>query len=610
MSNLMQIYEPGQTPAPHVDDANVAIGIDLGTTHSVVAIVGEHGAEVIGGEDGSALVPSAVHYRGAETVVGAEARAAHVRGEQDAVVSIKRLMGRSAVDAAAWLEHLPYCVAADAEGGMVRLELAGKPRSPVEISAEILRHVKERAEHALGKPITQAVITVPAYFDDAARAATRDAARLAGLQVLRLLNEPTAAALAYGLDSGAEGIYAVYDFGGGTFDISILKLEKGVFQVLATGGDTALGGDDIDHALAAQLAKESGGEGNYAALIAAARQVKEALSEKVEVTDQEVTITRATLDTLAAPFIAKTIRVCEQVLVDAKLEAGELKGVVLVGGATRMPAVRDAVRAFFGHEPLADVDPDTVVAVGAALQAHGLTQGSDNLLLDVVPLSLGLETMGGLTEKLIHRNTPIPVSVSQEFTTYQDNQNGMQIHVVQGEREMVAQNRSLARFDLKGIPALPAGIARVKVTFAVDADGLLTVSAEEMATSVAQQVEVKPSYGLSADEMERMLLESMQHAREDISERLLAEAKMEAERAIIELQSAMKQDGELLSDAENTLISNQVGYVREAIQEGDRDRIDMEIQQLASSAQGFAERRMNKAVARALKGHHINKVET
>jgi len=570
MTNFLQIHEPGQTPLPHAGEAGVAIGIDLGTTHSVVAVSDNGNAQVLRNIHGHALVPSVVLYKKDGVRVGFEAKAALDHDDANAIGSFKRFMHEAGT----------------------KIPVGGVERSPVELSAELLKALKAQAERALGRTVTQAVITVPAYFDDAARSATKDAARLAGLEVLRLINEPTAAALAYGLDNGSEGIYAVYDFGGGTFDVSLLKLEKGVFQVLATRGDTYLGGDDIDEMMAKHLRLT----------LAQARTLKEKLSDTEEVDG----ISRAQLETLIAPLIDRTIICCKEALADAKLSPEQVKGVVMVGGSSRIPLVRSEVEKLFGTKPLINTNPDEVVAVGAAIQAEGLTRGSDNLLLDVIPLSLGLETMGGLFEKLIQRNTPIPISVAQEFTTYQDNQTGMQIQVLQGEREMATDNRSLAKFELTGIPALPAGIARIKITFMVDADGLLTVSASEETTGVSQHVEVKPSYGLPPEEMERMLRESMEHARRDIMERLLVEARVEAERSIIEIQSAIAQDGNLLSDAEKTLIQRQIQAVRNAAQGEDREYIDAELNQLGLAAQNFAERRMNASITLALSGKHIS----
>lgn len=618
--NLLQIYEPGQTPIPHSDVA--AIGIDLGTTHSVIAVAsnvyGKIGAEIIHNIHGHALVPSVVYYAPDGSVeVGYSAKARGDRGEKNVISSIKRLMGRGAADIKKILDNSPYDIVEN-NNGMVRLKAGGRELTPVEISADILRHLKANAEKAIGKEVTKAVITVPAYFDDAARAATKDAAKLAGLEVLRLVNEPTAAALAYGLDRGVEGIYAIYDLGGGTFDISLLKLEKGVFQVLATGGDVALGGDDFDQAIAAWLIGEVGNNKLSLAseeigiLIALAREAKHKLTDenKADIIygGKINTLSCDDFEDIIYPYVKKTIAVCEQTLEDANLTISDINGIVMVGGSTRVPLVLKEVKDFFNKEPLTDVNPDEVVAIGAALQAQGLTEGSENLLLDVIPLSLGLETMGGLTEKLLYRNTPIPVSISQEFTTYQDGQDGMKIHVVQGEREMVLDNRSLANFELTGIPPLPAGIARINVTFSVDADGLLTVSAEEKITAKKQLINVKPSYGIEPEQMEKMLLESMENAKRDITERLLVEARVDANRSIIELDSALKQDADLLLEGEWRQIERQVAVLRNAIAGDDRDYIDVELQELGRIGQAFAERRMDRAINSALKGVKVEDV--
>ncbi len=570
---LLQIHEPGETPLPH--QSGVAVGIDLGTTHSVIAVADNGKVEVLHDLCGGVLIPSVVHYSADRVRVGKEAVM-----QQGAIASIKRRMHEA---------HIPQ-------------ETAQGAKNPVEISSEILRHLKAQAERALGKEVSQAVITVPAYFDDAARTATRDAARLAGLEVLRLVNEPTAAALAYGLDNASEGIYAIYDLGGGTFDVSILKMEKGVFQVLATAGDTALGGDDIDAAMMRQAAAFSGQK----LTMMEARKLKEQLSDKLEVTHGSYTISRAEFESLIDPLLQSSVQICGKALADAGILKSDIHGVVLVGGSTRIPAVQAAVEKFFGTPPLTNVNPDEVVAVGAALQAEGLTQGSNNLLLDVIPLSLGLETMGEMVEKIIHRNTPIPVSISQEFTTYQDGQTAMRLHVLQGDREMVNQNRSLAAFTLGGIPPMPAGLARIKVDFVVDADGLLSVSAQESTTGIQQKIEVRPSYGLSPEQVENMLRESMENARADITTRLLAESRFEANRLLVELDSAMKDAAHLVLPEEAPAIQKLRSQLEAAIQGDNRDAIDYQRTQLEILTQPFAERRMDTAITHALKGSHID----
>ena len=625
---LLEIHEPGETPLPHAGEGSLAVGIDLGTTNSVVAIAREGKPAALHDEAGRALVPSVVAYPTAGGVlVGEEARILESQEPRNVVASIKRLMGRGAADLHAVAGVLPYEIAPG--GGptdMVKLLIGGKARSPVEISAEILKALRARAEAALEKPIERAVITVPAYFDDAARTATRDAARVAGLEVLRLVNEPTAAALAYGLDKGSEGLYAVYDLGGGTFDFSLLRLEKGVFQVLATGGDTALGGDDFDRAIAERMLAERRTDGladqvdeaAVKAALALGRQIKEQLSDRDQASGRlEIagvpsfhTLERAAFEAMIEAYVARTIDIARSVLADAGMSAGEIEGVVLVGGSTRVPQVRAAVAAMGGKPPLSDIDPDEVVALGAALQAEALTGGGDTLLLDVTPLSLGLETMGGIVEKIVPRNTPIPVQLAQEFTTYQDGQAAMAIHVVQGEREMVADCRSLARFELLGIPPMTAGAARIRVMFAVDADGLLTVSAEERTTGVAQRVEVKPSYGLSHDDMADMLYDSLDNAEADMTLRLLTEARVEARRNLLALEAALARDGDLLSAEERSELDAGRARLEAALSGDDREAINAAAEALEMLSKPFAERRMDRGIRDALSGLSVSELET
>jgi len=621
---LLQLHEPGESPAPHQEERGLAVGIDLGTTNSVVALARSGAVEVLRDAEGKALVPSVACYADdGSVIVGREARRMILEAPDRVVSSVKRLMGRGADDVKALAGTLPYHLDTAAEGGMVRLRVAGRTLTPVEVSADILRVLRARAEEAQGKSVDRAVITVPAYFDDAARTATKDAARLAGLEVLRLVNEPTAAALAYGLDQSAEGLYAVYDLGGGTFDLSILRMEKGVFQVRATGGDAALGGDDIDHAVAEHFLSERQGlqptltEGEVKQTLAAARVAKECLSTqsdgewRIELggSASRHRLTKEQLETLAAPWIDRTIAICRQVIEDAGIEIGDIHGVVLVGGATRMPLVRRSVEALFGRPPLSNINPDEVVAVGAALQAEALTRGGDTLLLDVTPLSLGLETMGGIVEKLIPRNTPIPVAMAQDFTTYQDGQTAMTIHVVQGEREMVDQTRSLARFVLRGIPPLTAGAARIRVTFTVDADGLLTVSAREDTTGTEQQVAVKPSYGLTDEEMATMLRDSLEHAREDMESRLLAEALVEARRSVLAVQAALSVDADLLSDAEQGVITTAISALEATFGGTSREAVLAATEALEAATKTFAERRMDRGIRHALAGVSVDSLD-
>jgi molecular chaperone HscA len=616
---LLQISEPGQSPDPH--QRRIAVGIDLGTTHSLVAAVRHGVAECLPDAQGRAILPSVVRYlEGGRRQIGFEAREAQAEDAVHTVASVKRLMGRRLADVPGH-EKLPYAFVD--RPGMVAIATRDGEKTPVEVSAEILAALRQRAEDTFDDELHGAVITVPAYFDDAQRQATKDAAQLAGLNVLRLLNEPTAAAVAYGLEKGSEGLYAVYDLGGGTFDISLLRLARGVFEVVATGGDAALGGDDFDDALAqwalAQTGLAAPTPQDRRAVLVAARAAKEELSQAQQVQLQarlstgalDILVDRARLEALAAPLLARTVSAVRQVLRDAGVGRDEVQGVVLVGGSTRMPAVRAAVAGCFGREPLTDVNPDEVVAIGAALQAHALAgHGKDGelLLLDVTPLSLGLETMGGLVERIIERNATIPVAKAQDFTTYQEGQTALALHVVQGERDLVADCRSLARFELRGIPPMAAGAARIRVTFQVDADGLLSVSARELGSGVEASIVVKPSYGLADDQIARMLQEGFAHADTDMAARRLAEARVEAERMVLATASALGADGELLEAGERSAIEELMQAVRSAAATDDASAIDAAVQALARGTEGFAAARMNRSIRAALAGRKVEEV--
>lgn len=614
---LLQISEPGLSAAPH--QRRLAAGIDLGTTNSLVATVRSGQAETLADAQGHHLLPSVVHYLKDDIVVGYEARQQAAQDPVNTISSAKRLMGRSLADVQARYPHMPYQFEAS-ENGLPMMITEGGAVNPIQVSAEILKALAERAKVTLEGELDGVVITVPAYFDDAQRQGTKDAARLAGLHVLRLLNEPTSAAIAYGLDSGQEGVIAVYDLGGGTFDISILRLSRGVFEVLATGGDSALGGDDFDHLLADFLREQSGYADRSDARIQrqfldVAVEAKIALSDAekvdVEVAGWKGCVTREQFDELIGTLVKRTLLSCRRALKDAGVTADEVIEVVMVGGSTRVPLVRELVGEFFGRRPLTSIDPDRVVAIGAAIQADilvGNKPDSEMLLLDVIPLSLGLETMGGLVEKVIPRNTTIPVARAQEFTTFKDGQNAMMIHVVQGERELVQDNRSLARFTLRGIPAMPAGGAHIRVTFQVDADGLLSVTAMEKSTGVQSSIQVKPSYGLSDDEIITMIKDSMANASGDISARMLAEQKVEAARVLESLTGALAEDSALLSESELSNIKQAVAALEQAAAGDVAGDIEAAIKVLDAQTQEFAARRMDASVRRALAGHSVDEV--
>ena len=616
---LLQISEPGESTAPH--QHRLAVGIDLGTTNSLVATVRNGMAVVLNDEEGRALLPSIVRYRlDGRVEVGQPAQSAQARDPRNTIVSVKRFMGRGMRDVA-HVESMPYDFV---DGpGMVRLRTADGVKSPVEVSAEILKTLRARAEASLGGELVGAVITVPAYFDDAQRQATKDAATLAGINVLRLLNEPTAAAIAYGLDNGAEGVYAIFDLGGGTFDISVLKLSRGVFEVLSTNGDASLGGDDFDQRVYCWILDHAGTQFPSAEdtrhLLMKAREAKEFLTNHTEAaivttlsTKEEVKLILKSDDFTAftAHLVAKTLQPVKKALRDAGLKPADVKGVVMVGGATRMPQIQKAVGDFFKQEPLTNLDPDKVVALGAAMQANVLAGNriaeDDWLLLDVIPLSLGLETMGGLSEKVIPRNSTIPCARAQEFTTFKDGQTAMSFHVVQGERELISDCRSLARFELRGIPPMVAGAARIRVTFQIDADGLLSVSAREMASGVEASITVKPSYGLTDEDIAGMLRESMDHAGEDMDARTLREQKVEARRVVEAVEAALAQDAALLSADERAALEGEVAKLQTLLEGTDARAIKAGAEGLNAASQEFATRRMDKGIKKALTGQRVN----
>ncbi len=616
---LLQISEPGQAPDPH--QRRIAVGIDLGTTHSLVAAVRSGVAECLPDEQGRVILPSVVRYlpQGGRQI-GHEALAHQIDDPGNTIASVKRLMGRGLSDVHQ-AAKLPYALV-DAPG-MVRVRTIDGEKTPVEVSAEILATLRYRAEDSFDDELYGAVITVPAYFDDAQRQATKDAAQLAGLNVLRLINEPTAAAIAYGLDNASEGVYAVYDLGGGTFDISILRLSKGVFEVIATGGDSALGGDDYDRALAEWMLAESGLSAetpeDQARIMAEARQAKEALSMEEIVTAElelssgavDLSLNRDQFEACTTALTARTMTAVRKVLRDARLTVDEVQGLVMVGGSTRMPVIRRTVGEFFGRAPLTNLNPDEVVALGAAIQANqlaGNNPSGDLLLLDVIPLSLGIETMGGLVERIVPRNQTIPTAMAQDFTTYKDGQTALALHVVQGERDLVADCRSLARFELRGIPPMAAGAARIRVTFTIDADGLLQVGAREQGSGVEASITVKPSYGLGDDQIAKMLQESFTTAQADMKARALVEARVEADRMLMATRTALAADGDLLSEQERRAMASLMDALEAIRTQDDASAIDAATEALAKGTEAFAALRMNHGIQQALAGKNIANV--